>query len=160
VNGGAWLVLFCLAVGWWCMRGSGKGAGRASTGRMVSVTGHGHDRPTIARHEAGHAAAARALGGRVRSAQISNNGGLVKATLPTSSSQAAVTFWLAGQVAAGTTHGAHGDDQLIRRELRGFPSSERRQVLRAANADAHRIVRRHAGRIDRDTDRLDQKGRL
>lgn len=130
------------------------------SGRMVAVAGHGHDRATIARHEAGHAAAARALGGRVRSARITNHGGLVMATLPTSDSQAAVTFWLAGQVAAGTPHGSGADNQLIRRELRGLPSAERRQVLRASTADANRIVRSHAGRIDRDTVTLDTKGRL
>lgn len=155
MNGGAWLVLGCLLVGWWCMRGS-----RSTSGRSVAIRGHGHDRPTIARHEAGHAAAARALGGRVRSATVTNSSGLVRAQLPTSDAQAAITFWAAGAAAAGTHAGAHADEQLIRRELRMLPPEDRRRVEHAARADAARIVRQHAGRIDRDAVRLDQKGRL
>jgi len=139
------------------------GAGRLA-GRSVSVGGHAHGpngRAVIARHEAGHAAAARAVGGSVTSARVypGESGGLVQARIPVGALPA-VTFLLAGQIAAGTTDGADADDAAIRRELRGLPGRDRTRVRRQAGADAHRIVTAHATRIGHDAERLDRKGRL
>lgn len=134
-------------------------------GRSVAVRGHAHGtgaRQEVAVHEAGHVAAARALGGRVRSATVSRDGhsGLVQATLPTGDSQAAITFLAAGKFAAGTSRGASADDDLIRRELRRLPTGDRSRVRRDAERDARRIVSSHAGRIRRDAARLDERGSL
>lgn len=135
------------------------GGGRTTSGRMVS--GHAHSGPsrTIARHEAGHAVAARALGGRVVSATADRHGGYVRATIP-NSSRAAITFWLAGRRAAGTGAGCSADDALVRRELRQVPRGERGQVFRDADRDALRIVNQHRGQIRRDAGRLEREGRL
>jgi hypothetical protein len=158
MRGEAWLFLLCVGIAWLIVRP--RGSGGAATGRMVRVHGHGNDRATIATHEAGHAVAARALGGKVRSATMSNSGGLVRVTLPTSSSKAAITFWAAGSTAAGTRHGADADEAYIRRELRTLPRDQRKQVEREARRDAARIVSQHSAQIRRDADRLNQRGRL
>lgn len=133
-------------------------ARRGSTGRLAggrAVMGHGHGtQRIISRHEAGHAAAARALGGRVRSMRMWSDGGLVQATLPTSDPQAAITFLRAGRYAAGTGAGCSGDDDLVRRELRDVPRADRARVRRDADRDARRIVRQRAGEIRRDAARL------
>lgn len=139
--------------------------GQATVGRSVSVRGHAHGsgaRQEVATHEAGHAVAAKALGGRVRSATVSADGrsGLVRATLPDSRPETAIAFWRAGAIAAGTSRGASADDALIRRELRTVPAGQRAQVRRDAERQARRIVTRHRAQIRRDATHLDQKGRL
>lgn len=144
-----------VAAAWWLLS-------RTSAGRVAYGHGHGGDRPTIARHEAGHAAAARALGGTVRSAVMhpGNRGGMVHVTLPNGDAQAAITFWMAGEIAAGTSRGASDDRHLIRKELRGLNRSEAARVRSAATRDARRIVSRASGRIARDAATLDRTGRL
>lgn len=129
--------------------------------RRLHGHGHGGDRPTIARHEAGHAAAARAVGGRVTSAVMygGERGGLVQARIP-DGPLPAVTFLMAGEIAAGTSRGTAGDRVAIRKELRGLSGSEAARVRRTATRDAHRIVRRASGRIESDARTLERKGRL
>ncbi|HEY8590205.1 MAG TPA: hypothetical protein VIL55_11700 [Naasia sp.] len=139
--------------------------GSTTTGRSVAVRGHAHGsgaRQEVATHEAGHAAAAVGLGGRVRSATVANDGrsGLVRATLPDSRPETAIAFWRAGAIAAGTSRGASADDELIRQELRTVPSAERKQVRKAGERLAEQLVRQHRGRIERDARRLDERGRL
>ena len=83
------------AAGW---RGRGRavvGGGSPRRSRGGGPGGHAHgDRRLIARHEAGHVAAARAVGGRVVSAEASDREGLVRAVVP--NVQASVTFLRAG----------------------------------------------------------------
>ncbi|MBP2370678.1 hypothetical protein [Pseudonocardia parietis] len=146
------LGLGCIAITVWALAGRTRG-GRAASGRAVMGHGHGTQR-LISRHEAGHAAAARALGGRVRSMRMWKDGGMVQATLPTSDPQAAITFWRAGRHAAGTGTGCGADDDLVRRELRSVPRADRARVRRDADRDARRIVRRHASEIRRDAARM------
>lgn len=138
-------------------------AGRSATRSERMATGHVHGgrRATIARHEAGHAAAARALGGRVESAVVypGERGGMVYARIP-DGPLPAVTFLAAGEMAAGTSAGCGGDQAEVRRELRGLPSAERARIVRQGRADARRIVRRQSSRIRRDAAVLDEKGRL
>lgn len=132
---------------------------RASTGPGRTAAGHGHGtQQMVARHEAGHAAAARALGGTVRSVRMWQGGGFTDARLPNHDPQAAITFWRAGRHAAGTGSGCSADDSLIRRELRSVPRADRARVARDADRDARRIVRRDAARIRRDAQRLLQTG--
>lgn len=156
MSGTVWLLLGCLAVGWWVAYG--RSSGSATAGRMVSIHGHGSDRPTIAQHEAGHVAGALGVGGRVRSATMTDSSGLVRAVVP--DARAAITFLAAGAVAAGTKRGADHDEAEIRRTLREFPRDQRQQVEREARADAARIVRQRAAAIRRDAARLDERGRL
>lgn len=132
--------------------------GRVVGGRAVDVTGHAHGPGLIEVHEAGHVAAARALGGRVRSAEVWAGGGLVRAVLPDSSPQTAVTFLLAGKRAAGTSTGASADDAEIRRELRGVPNAG--AVYRAADSRARSIVSSRRGQIERDAATLKARRRL
>lgn len=138
-----------------------------AAGRYVQVHGHAHGatgsrlRRKIAKHEAGHAVAARALGGRVVSAVVydGGQGGLVQARLP-SEPQAAVTFLLAGQYAVNSSEGAGADNDLIRKVLREVPSRDRAQVKTDAKKHARRIVSSRRGEIRRDARQLDEKGRL
>lgn len=146
------LVLGGAAVAIWALAGR-RPAGRLAGGRAVMSHGHGTQR-IISRHEAGHAAAARALGGRVRSMRMWKDGGEVQATLPTSDPQAAITFWRAGRYAAGTGAGCSADDGFVRRELRDVPRADRARVRRDADRDARRIVRQRAGEIRRTAARL------
>lgn len=160
MNGGSWLILGCLLIAWLCMYGGKRpsSSGRAAMGRSVQVHGHGSDRPTIAVHEAGHAVAARKVGGKVLSATMTDHEGLVRAEVP--DERAAVAFLYAGQYAAGTRRGAHGDEAAIRAELKRLPANERAAAHKAAKADARRIVSRHRGEIRRDAAVLNDRGRL
>lgn len=133
------------------------GGGRATSGRMVAGHAHG-TRRLIARHEAGHVAAARAVGGRVISATADDREGLVRAQVP--DVRASITFLRAGRYAAGTRRGCWGDEQAERAELRDVPRGERRQLVRDADRDARRIVREHRGQIRRDARTLERTGRL
>jgi hypothetical protein len=135
------------------------GGGRVTSGRFVAGHSHGGPTRTIARHEAGHAAAARALGGRVVSATADRHGGYVDATIP-NSPRAAITFLLAGRRAAGTGAGCSADDAAIRAELRTVPRAERGQLRRDADRDARRIVNGNRGQIRRDAERLEREGSL
>lgn len=145
------LVLGGLVVAVWAL--AGRTSGRPAAGRAMVGYGHGTQR-LISRHEAGHAAAARALGGRVRRVEVWKDGGLTSVTLPRDDPQDAITFWRAGRHAAGTGAGCSDDDRLIRRELRRVPSADRSRVRRDADRDARRIVRRSAGPIRKEANRL------
>ncbi|MBN9759863.1 hypothetical protein Ae406Ps2_6343c [Pseudonocardia sp. Ae406_Ps2] len=132
------------------------------TGQM-SVQGHGHGstRALIARHEAGHAIAAQALGGRVVRGTMTDDSGLVSAVLPGKvGEQGAVTFLLAGERAAGTSRGTSGDRAAIRTELRGLDTRQRREVMHRARKDAARIVRTRRRQIDQVADRMNRTGRF
>lgn len=139
-----------------------------SAGRYIAVKGHAHGpaststRRLIAKHEAGHAVAARALGGKVVSAEVYDDGegGMVWARLPSNSAEDAVAFLLAGQIAAGTSRGSSADNAAIRAELRTVKGSERSQVRRDATRSARRIVSKNSGQIRRDAATLDKHGRL
>jgi hypothetical protein len=138
------------------VRLSGRPAGRGGVAHV-----HGGQREDIARHEAGHAVAARAVGGRVTSARIysGDRGGLVQARIP-EGPMPAVTFLIAGQIAAGTTAGAGADNAAIRRELRGLSGADARRLRVQATRDARRILARRSGELRRDTDTLIRKGHL
>lgn len=154
---GALFGVLVVVVGLLALLAKAGGGGRAATGRMVSGHAHGPSR-TIARHEAGHVAAVRAVGGRVVSANADADGGLVRAVVP--DVRASVTFLRAGRYAAGTSRGCSGDEASIRAELRDVPRSERGRLLREADRDARRIVRQHAGQIRRDAATLGRRGTL
>ncbi|MGH3611385.1 MAG: hypothetical protein ACRDRK_01935 [Pseudonocardia sp.] len=138
-----------------------------ATRSMRTATGHAHAGPVVksarreaARHEAGHMAAARYVGGRVTSARLNpDGGGYVEARIP-DTPRARVAFLLAGAEAAGTTRGAEDDFAAVDRELARLSGGERHQVLRDARSDARRIVSRRAGEIERDAARLQERGRL
>jgi hypothetical protein len=134
-----------------------------SRARGLAGHAHGGNRALVAQHEAGHAVAARALGGRVRSAEVyRNGGGLVTWDMPAnlSSPQNNVTFLLAGQYAAGTRAGCGGDQATIRSELRKVPRADRAAVQRAADRRARQIVSSRQGEIRRVAAKLDENGRL
>lgn len=132
-------------------------AGAARTAHI-----HGSTRAKIARHEAGHAAVARHVGGRIRSARIHghDSGGLVKATLPTDDPRLAVAFWSGGHLALGSRDGADADLADIRRELRRVPAAERGRVHDEGVRLARQALAAQAGRVERDAARLEEKGRL
>lgn len=126
------------------------------------VAGHSHPGPLTrsARHEAGHVVAARRLGGKVLSARLRRNGGgFVDARIPDGPGPA-VTFLLAGQIAAGTKQGAGLDDAAVAAELRGVPAGERGRVLRKATREAHRVVSAEAAEIAEVAEHLQRRGRL
>jgi hypothetical protein len=157
MNGGAWLVLFCLATGWWCMRGT-------SRSRAVAGHAHGGTRARIATHEAGHVVAARAVGGRVTSARMDDHGGRVQWDMSSRNLVDEITsnvaFLRAGELAAGTRSGCGGDRASVKQQLRRLPSGQRGVVLRAGEQKARQIVRSRSGEIARVADVLNQKGRL
>lgn len=154
VNGYLLLALIVLAV--WCLC-----SGKSRTGRVAHGHVHSGRRPLVARHEAGHYVAARAVGGRVHSAELTagnSPSGLVQATVP--DARASITFLMAGRAAAGTRSGCSADDAQVRRELREFPSAERSKVRRECERDARRIVSSSRGEIRRIANRLDRNGSL
>jgi hypothetical protein len=133
---------------------------------LMQVRGHAHGtgsnlRRKIAKHEAGHAVAAEAVGGRVLSAEVfdGEQGGLVRARIP-NTPLARATFLIAGQVAVNSAEGAGADNDEIRRVLRDVPGRERGQVKAQAKRDARRIVSAHSGAVRRYTRTLNEKGRL
>lgn len=137
----------------------------ALAGRYVAVQGHAHGsgsglRRKIAKHEAGHAIAAKALGGSVVSAQLfdGNRGGVVRAQLPNARAHAA--FLLAGQYAVNSSEGASADNAALRQVLREFPSNERGRVRSEAKREARRIVSNRSGEIRSYARKLDERGRL
>lgn len=143
------------------------GGGNLAGGRYVQVRGHVHGRGSglrrlIAKHEAGHAVAARALGGQVLSATVSPTGdaGLVQARFHENDPVKVIAFLKAGQYAVGTSSGAGADDAAIRAELRTVPREDRSRVRREAERTARRIVSSRSGEIRRDAARLNEKGAL
>lgn len=127
-----------------------------------AVTGHTHTGPVSlsARHEAGHMAAARHVGGRVTSARLHRDGsGLVTARIP-DDARSTVTFLLAGAAAAGTDRGAELDHAVIEEVLDGVPAGDRNYVLRQARKDTQRIMSARAYEIERDAALLQEHGRL
>jgi Peptidase M50B-like len=154
-DGGGWLV-GALAV-----------AALLTAGGRLAIGGHLHGGPrsVVARHEAGHVVAARAVGGRVKSAQVyGNGGGLVRWTGIHGSEReqvvANIAFLRAGAYAAGTREGCSGDDASVRQMLKYLPPAERSAALREGEAQGRRIVASRQGEIARVADRLDEKGRL
>ncbi|MHA6626860.1 hypothetical protein ACU61A_15605 [Pseudonocardia sichuanensis] len=138
---------------------AGRRSAPAARGRYVSGHAHG-ERALIARHEAGHAVVTKALGGRVRSAEVGDGWGLVQAELPDDDPVKAVAFLRAGREAVGTGRGCSADDDAIRKELRRVPSRERGQVKRDGIRLARREVAKRRGEIKRYGRELDERGRL
>jgi hypothetical protein len=135
----------------------------AGGARKLAVRGHSHagDKPKSARHEAGHAAAARALGGKVHSATLNRDGtGYVDATLPRDDARDALVFLMAGRKAAGTSRGAGHDKAAEARILAKVPADQRAKVRRTAERQASRVVSAQSGRIRRDAATLMERGRL
>jgi hypothetical protein len=154
-NGG--ILVAALVIAWFLGNGGSPGPVLAG-GRYA--TGHGHgDRKLIAQHEAGHAVVATAIGGRVKSAELGNDWGLVRAEVPDDDVKH-VAFLAAGRFAAGTGRGCSADDDAIRRVLRQVPSNTRGQVRRDGIRLARRTVSSRAGEIRRAAARLNEKGRL
>jgi hypothetical protein len=158
MSGTAWLFVGCLAVGWLIVRSKPKGGG---------VTGHVHGgrRSVVARHEAGHVVAARAVGGRVRSADIHTDGGGLVTWEMTAQPldeevRSNITFLRAGQYAAGTGEGCRPDQRSVTRQVRRLPSSERAAALRDGEREARRIVSGRRGEIRRIARHLDERGSL
>lgn len=158
MSGTAWLLLFCLFVGWLVARRGG---------RTSAVVGHSHgsQRATIATHEAAHVVAARAVGGTVTSARMNDHGGRVKWEMRDPNSLAVevtqnVAFLRAGEFSAGDDGGCGGDRASVRQQLRRLPSGQRGVVLRAGEQRARQIVASRSGEIARVADRLNRKGRL
>lgn len=150
-------LLVLALIGAWLL--AGKSGPALAGGRFV--TGHGHGtRKLISRHEGGHAVAAKALGGRVRYAWLTDDSGYVAATLPDSDQTKAVAFLAAGRHAVGTSRGCSADDAAIRKVLREVPSKQRAQVKRDGIRLAKRITSSRAGEIRRYARKLDEKGRL
>jgi hypothetical protein len=146
----------------------GASSGRFSGGRYVSVQGHAHGsgsssalRRKIARHEAGHAVAARAVGGSVISATLyaGESGGLVQARLP-GDPKAALIFLHAGQAAVSSSEGAGADNDLFRKVAREVPSKDRGRVSAEAKREARRIASSRSGEINSYARKLDERGRL
>jgi hypothetical protein len=137
---------------------SGGSSPALAGGRYVAGHAHG-ERKLISRHEAGHAVVARAVGGRVRSATMTDNDGLVRARIPDDPVKV-VAFLAAGRYAAGTGRGCSADYAAIRKELRGVPSKHRGQVKCDGLRLARRTVAARSGEIRRSAARLSQHGRL
>lgn len=124
------------------------------------VSGHSHGlRKFIAKHEGGHVVAAKAVGGRVTSAWMTDDEGLVQARIPDEPVKV-VAFLAAGRAAVNSGRGCSADDAEIRKELRRVPSRDRAQVKRDGLRLARRITSSRSGEVKRFADRLIEKGRL
>lgn len=124
----------------------------------------GHSHPGSlrhsARHEGGHAAAARALYGRVTEARLYPDGsGYVEAYIPDNPHDRMV-FALAGAAAVGDDIGAQDDLASVERTSRLVPRGEREAIRRSAERAARNIVRQHAPQIERDAATLLRYGKL
>ena len=156
MNGFIGLAVIVLVL--WCLMSSGKR-------RPRPVAGHSHagTRRSTARHEAGHVVAARKVGGRVKSANVyDNGGGLVTWTGVNGTDReqvvANIAFLRAGRYAAGTGAGCGGDDATVRQLLRYLPTTDRAAAKREGEAEARRIVSSSRGEIRRIATHLDKKG--
>lgn len=136
----------------------GGSAPALAGGRYVSGHAHG-TRQFIAKHEGGHAAAAKAVGGRVTSAWLTDSEGLVNATIPDEPVKV-VAFLASGRAATGSGRGCSADDDAIRAELRRVPSKQRGQVKRDGIRLAKQIVSSRSGEINQVATRLDKEGRI
>lgn len=140
---------------------------RASTG--APGHGHGHTRESVARHEAGHVVAARAVGGRVLSARVDDGGWLsgpsgrvewdMSGRPLRAEVEGNVAFLAAGRH-AGPGSGCSGDMAAIDRQIRRLPAAQRSAVRRAGESRARQIVSSRRGEIARTAARLDERGRL
>jgi hypothetical protein len=153
-------VLLLVAVGVAAVLWVGSGAKGAAPAGARYVSGHAHGlRNFIAKHEGGHAAAAKAVGGRVESAWMTDDEGLVMARIPDDPVKV-VAFLAAGRAAVNSGRGCSADDAAIRQELRRVPSKERGQVKREGLRLARRIVSSRSGEIRRFANQLNEKGQL
>ena len=148
-------LLVVAAVALWSAARTRPAHGRAAAGHAH----RGRSRRAIAEHEARHAVAARAVGGRVASATLKpgRGGGLVRARDIPNAHAHLVFLYAAG---VGNRTGCDHDAAAAREVLREFPRAERAAQRRSAQAEAHRIVRDHAGQIRRAADELERTGRL
>lgn len=128
-------------------------AGSVGAGAHV----HGGKRSAIARHEAGHIVAARALGSRVTTTSVSNSGGYVgwSGTKGTPRQQAVngIAFLRAGEHANPGLDVSY-DNACVAWWQRKVPPSQRAAVRREGDALARRIVRQRSGEIDRTARKL------
>lgn len=158
-NGGGGLLL-CGAVGVALLLAGGGVKAR----QMVAGHAHGGTRARIAVHEAGHVVAARAVGGRVLKARMSDHDGYVQWDMSgrdlEREVQSNLTFLKAGEVAAGTGAGCGSDRDAYRQELRRLPSEARGKVRSRADSEARRIVSSRSGEIRRVAEKLNRDGRL
>lgn len=135
-----------------------------STKARRAVLGHSHGGglARVARHEAGHVVAARAVGGRVLSARASAGGGRVEWDMSDRDLHAEVrsnvTFLRAAEYVDPV--GCGGDRSEVRRQLRRLPAKDRARVRADAEAHARRIASGRSGEIRRVAARLEKKGRL
>jgi hypothetical protein len=133
-------------------------------GKQVAFHAHGISPDVVARHEAGHAWAFEAAGGRVDRIETGPGWGITHGTLPrgyTVEDDAFVDY--AGEYAAGTSTGCASDRAHARRVLATLPASER-----SATAARARNRARAAGggllfgnsRVDHYANRLRKNGRI
>lgn len=129
------LLLFGAAVMW----AANSGPGRVRTVHISS----GHGPRVAAIHEGGHAAVAKAVGGRVEHAWIRPDGsGMCRVRLPETATAADwIAVNVAGEVASGTRAGCHGDQAAMREELAALPPGERAAAKAAGYATARRVLR-------------------
>lgn len=132
--------------------------GTASAGRMVTGHAHGGRPSVVARHEAGHVAVARALGGS-RIHAWSNGREGATSVRHHKGVAGSVAFSLGGRYAAGGA-GCSADNADVRRVLREVPSKDRARVRREGERIARRAVSARRGQIKRDAATLLRKGRL
>jgi hypothetical protein len=154
-HGGILVAALVLA---WLLAGSGSSGPALAGGRYVAGHAHGQ-RKFIARHEGGHAVAAKAVGGQVTSAWLTDDEGLVRARIPDDPVKV-VAFLAAGRAAVSSGRGCSADDAAIRAELRSVPSAQRGQVRRDGVRLARRITSSRAGEVNRVAARLNEKGQL
>ena len=140
------------------------GGVKVATSRTVAGHAHGGTRARIATHEAGHVVAARAVGGRVLDARMSNHDGYVSWDMShrdlAEEVASNLTFLKAGEIAAGSGEGCGSDRAAYRQELRRLPSNVRGKVRSHAESHARRIVRSRQGEIRKVAEKMNRDGRL
>ena len=95
-----------------------------------------------ARHEGGHVAVGRAVGGEVLGAQIFPDGsGVTYVRLPRSATAVQeIAVCVAGEVAAGTSTGCQGDQADVATVLATLPPGQRAGARRAGYAQAAAVL--------------------
>jgi hypothetical protein len=153
----------------WFFRSDG---GAPATGNAtINVSGHLHGPPVdgrlrrrqlLARHEGGHAAVVRDLGGKVIRGFITrnNDAGLVTAQFEHDDPIKIATFLYAGAAAAGTTEGAGFDYAKAEKEIKRLPRDERNAADRLARSEAVRLVRKNRPEVERIQGLLVVRGRI
>jgi hypothetical protein len=133
-----------------------------SKGGSTARSGPGYCR-SAARHEAGHAAVIRHLGGRVTSARVHADGsGLTRGHWP-GDAVSQVAVFKAGQYADGSSAWSPrnaSDEDVIRSVLRQVPARDRAEVRRQGERLARQGLAARAGQISRDARRLEKRGWL